>query len=67
VTSVFTSEGDKARLRLVQLGMTSGDVVEIVSGLTEGERVVDSPKAELSDGRALRVSGAAAPAAGGGR
>jgi RND family efflux transporter MFP subunit len=67
VTSVFTVDGDKARLRLLQLGATSGDVVEVVSGLSEGERVVDAPPAGLSDGRVLRVSGAASPSVGGGR
>jgi RND family efflux transporter MFP subunit len=66
VTSVFTVDGDKARLRMVQLGPASGDVVEVVSGLSDGERVVDAPRRGLTDGRVLRVSGSA-PAAGGAR
>jgi RND family efflux transporter MFP subunit len=64
VTSVFTVDGDKARLRLVQLGTPGGDGVEVVSGLSEGERIVDAPRPGLTDGRVLRVSGATSPAGG---
>jgi RND family efflux transporter MFP subunit len=65
VTSVFVVEGDTARLRLLQLGASQGGFVEVVSGLAEGERVVDAPPSGLTDGRPLRVGGAAAPAGGG--
>lgn len=59
VTSVFVVDGDTARLRLVQLGTVSGDVAEVASGLSEGERVVDAPRTGLTDGQPLRVAGSA--------
>lgn len=60
VATVFVADGNKARLRLVHLGATSGDHVEVVSGLSEGEQVVIEPPAGLADGRAVRVSARAA-------
>lgn len=62
VASVFVVDGTTARLRLVHLGAVLGASVEVISGLSAGERVVDAPPLGLTDGRALRVEGAAAPA-----
>ena len=64
VTSVFVVDGDKARLRMLQLGTTTGDAVEVVSGLSDGERIVDAPKPGLTDGRTLKGAGAASQPAG---
>ena len=52
-----------ARLRAISSGEDSGDRVEILAGLTEGEAVVVSPPANLTDGRAVTASTGAAPGA----
>jgi multidrug resistance efflux pump len=58
VASAFVVDGTTARLRLVHLGATLGPHVEVVSGVSAGERVVDGPPAGLTDGRQVRVAGA---------
>lgn len=67
VRSAFVVDGTTARLRLVHLGSPTGAHVEVISGLSEGERVVIDPPAGLVDGRTLKYAGAPAPAAGGAR
>ncbi|CAN5366198.1 multidrug efflux RND transporter periplasmic adaptor subunit VmeC [soil metagenome] len=47
---------DRARLRVVQLAARQqGDVVRIVTGITEGERVATSNLAELYDGAPVTI------------
>lgn len=55
LTGVFTvsSEG-VARFRIVTTGKTSGGVVEILSGLTEGEEVAVEGASALNDGSKVR-------------
>lgn len=53
---VFVIEENRARLRLVRTGTTSGDDVQILSGLNAGETVVTSPPATLRDGQPLRLT-----------
>lgn len=48
-------EGNRAALRLVKTGGIRGPQVEILSGLSAGERVVISPPATLRDGQPLEV------------
>lgn len=48
-------ENNRAVLRLVRSGALRGDRLEIVSGLSEGERVVVAPPAGLREGQALEV------------
>ena len=55
VTSVFVSEGDVARLRMVVLGRTLHEGVEVVTGLADGERIVTAPPIGLTDGTPLRA------------
>ncbi|GMV23828.1 MAG: acriflavin resistance protein [Acidimicrobiia bacterium] len=43
-----------ARLRVVSLGRTGADRVEILSGLNDGDRVVTNPPATLTDGAQVR-------------
>jgi RND family efflux transporter MFP subunit len=52
---VLDAQG-KARLRWVRLGAVTGDRVEVLSGLTAGERYVAAPPAGIADG--APVSGA---------
>ncbi len=44
-----------AALRLVKTGKTLGDVVEVLSGLEEGEQVVVSDPAKLKDGQPVTI------------
>ena len=61
LTFVFAVDKDSiARLRAVATGSTDGDRVEVLDGLSDGERVVLAPPAPLTDG--ARVAAAAAAA-----
>jgi hypothetical protein len=51
---VFVIKDGKAQERLVQLGQTEGDLVEIKNGVTAGESVATSNIEQLSDGTAVR-------------
>jgi len=66
VVTVFVIDGGLARLRLVTVGDTSADGVEIRSGLDAGETVVVDPPPALVDGARVTV-GPGPPAAGGSR
>lgn len=53
--SVFVVEDDVAKLRPVTTGIRSEDLVAVVAGLAEGERVVVGGHSFLSDGTPVRV------------
>jgi RND family efflux transporter MFP subunit len=53
---VFVDDGGVARLRWVQLGQRSGDLVQVLSGVKEGEAVVNPVPAGLRDGTPLEVA-----------
>lgn len=53
---VFLIEGDRVRRVPVTTGIRGGRMVEILSGLEEGRRIVAAPKATLKDGAAIRVA-----------
>ena len=46
-TGVYVAEDNKAEFKPIQLGMTSGNLVQIVEGLTPGDRVFISPPQDL--------------------
>jgi len=48
--AVFTVEGGRARLTLVETGQRAGLTTEVLSGLAAGTRVVSHPDDTLSDG-----------------
>src|SRR4051812_27623453 len=54
--TLFTVEGERVSARMVIVGAIEGDQVEIVSGLTGGDRVVLMPPAEMKDGDTVEVS-----------
>jgi RND family efflux transporter MFP subunit len=54
---VYVIDGNHARLRWVRLGKTFGDHVEVISGLTAGDRIAVSGMESLSDGRKVEVMG----------
>jgi hypothetical protein len=52
---VFVVAGDRVERRAIRTGDAKGDLVEVVSGLSAGERVVIEGPPELADGRAVIV------------
>jgi cobalt-zinc-cadmium efflux system membrane fusion protein len=55
-TAVFVAAGEKAQRRSVRIGLVSGAVAEIVSGLSAGEHVIVDGQAGLPDGAAIAVT-----------
>ncbi|OQX24835.1 MAG: hypothetical protein BWK80_18720 [Desulfobacteraceae bacterium IS3] len=54
LTGVFKVDSDKkARFRLIRTGREIGELVEIISGLKDGERFVAIPVTGLSDGASV--------------
>lgn len=52
---VFVEQNKHAVLRLVKTGAVRGDRVEILSGVAEGEQIVQVPPANLREGQSLEV------------
>ena len=52
---VFVVTGDRVERRAVRTGDAKGDSVEVVSGLTAGERVIIEGPPDLADGRTVIV------------
>jgi RND family efflux transporter MFP subunit len=50
VPKLYVTKNDRAELRIVQLGRELGEFVEVVRGLSAGERVVAKAVPELADG-----------------
>ena len=55
---VFVVDGQNARLRKVETGIQSPEMIEILAGLREGERVVTTGAGALRDGDRLVLPGA---------
>ncbi len=53
---VFVADAGKARLRLIRTGRRLGESVEVVSGLTLGERLVAAEPDRVQDGQPLEVA-----------
>lgn len=60
---VFVIEGDRATERKVKLGSKYGEVMEIVEGLKDGEKIAVVGQQNLSEGTKVAVQAQAAPAA----
>lgn len=60
---VFVIEENQARMRPVETGISTGSLVEILSGVEEGEQVVVSGQGFLQDGMRVLVVGAGGEAA----
>jgi RND family efflux transporter MFP subunit len=52
---VFVADGNKAEKREVILGIQNAEMVEIVSGLLEGDRVIVEGNYSLSDGAEIEI------------
>lgn len=59
IRCVHVVEGDTARLRFVTLGEARGTRLEILSGLTSGERIIVAPPPLLADGGRVAIQQAA--------
>lgn len=59
ISSVFVVQDGTARLRLIQVGDSSPQGVEVLSGLDAGESVVTFPPARLVDGADVTIGGTA--------
>jgi hypothetical protein len=64
VSSVYVVQDGVATLRLIRLGTSSSEGVEVVAGLDAGESIVVSPVTRLVDG--ARVTVASVPTRAGG-
>ena len=53
--TVYVAEGDTASRREVQLGFKEGDFVEVLSGVSEGERIIVVGQDGLSDGTPIQI------------
>jgi RND family efflux transporter MFP subunit len=53
--SVFVIDSSMARSRLITTGQRQPDAVEVLSGLSEGERVINPIPSGLADGAAVEV------------
>jgi multidrug efflux pump subunit AcrA (membrane-fusion protein) len=54
ISRVFVIKDGHAQERLVQLGQTEGDLVEIKNGVAANENVATSNIEQLSDGMAVK-------------
>lgn len=52
---VFVADNGTARLREVETGIKSGRYIEVLSGLQEGELVIESPDEELEEGKKVKA------------
>ena len=60
VLSVYVVHGSVVRLRLIRVGTSSSEGVEVLAGLEAGESIVVAPLAGLADGASVRVGNAPA-------
>ncbi len=51
----IVDKDDVVRIRKIRLGRDSGKTIDIVSGVTEGDRIVHNPSDLLKDGMKVRV------------
>jgi multidrug efflux pump subunit AcrA (membrane-fusion protein) len=56
LTGIYLVDGEnQARFRLVRLGRVSGEQVEVLSGMEEGDRFIVAPTPMLNDGARIEV------------
>jgi len=52
---VFVTEDDSAVKKAVELGLEEGDLVEVLSGVAEGDKVVIAGQGGLDDGQRIKI------------
>jgi RND family efflux transporter MFP subunit len=55
-TVAYLLEGNRVRETPIQIGKTFGDMVEILSGLKAGDRIVVKPPKGLKDGSRIKIA-----------
>jgi RND family efflux transporter MFP subunit len=55
-SGVFVVEGDRARRRKIEIGIRGTRMVEVLSGLKDGERVIAPAVSGLADGERVRAT-----------
>ena len=55
-TSVFVVDGNRVRKRAIEVGIRGAQAVEVLSGLSESDRVLSPATAGLADGARVRVT-----------
>jgi multidrug efflux pump subunit AcrA (membrane-fusion protein) len=55
-TIAYLLEGNRVRETPIKVGKTFGDMVEILSGLKAGDRIVVTPPKRLKDGSRIKVA-----------
>ena len=60
VSSVYVVQDGVARLRLIQVGVSSSEGIEVLAGLDAGESIVISPLQRLADGTRVTINRAPA-------
>ena len=60
VSSVYVVQDGVARLRLIQVGVSSSEGIEVLAGLDAGESIVISPLQRLADGTRVTIDRAPA-------
>lgn len=55
VFKLFVTKGDRAEVRIVQPGREMGSWLEILRGVSPGERIVGTPTDDLADGSLIAV------------
>lgn len=58
VNKVFVVEGEMAKAREIELGMTKGEQQKVLGGLKDGERVITTGRTKVQDGTKVKVQGA---------
>jgi len=53
---IFKVEADKAKKIEVTIGQKFGDFVEVVSGLSSGEQIIDSLTDKITDGSEVKLA-----------
>lgn len=51
---VFVNDNGTARLRQIEKGLESDDMIEVTKGLQEGEKVILSPSADIEEGTKIK-------------
>jgi len=52
---VFVNDNETAKLRQIEKGLESDDMIEVTKGLQEGEKVILSPDENIEEGKEIRV------------
>lgn len=53
-TYVFVDDNGTARLRQIEKGLESNDMIEVIKGLQEGEKVILSPNENIEEGTKIK-------------